>query len=119
MILEVARAVKSNDSVLGIHLSGNPGLTEETISKLTYRLQLKTDKRFQLSSFNKVLSRRSPSPRNHKEEPEFLEAIRLKNIAKAKRLAVSRNVNELNDLQNRHFIITRTSGHQFDIPGSL
>jgi hypothetical protein len=52
MILEVSKAIKANNSILAIHLSGNPGLTETVICRLTTRLVLNKERRFDMSSFN-------------------------------------------------------------------
>lgn len=51
MILEITKAAKFSTSLIGLHLSGNPGLTLAVEAKLLSRLNATFEKPHKLNSF--------------------------------------------------------------------
>jgi len=60
MILEIAKAAKYSNSLVGFHLSGNPGLTLNAEAKLMSRLNATHEKPHKLNSFYQYLNRTEP-----------------------------------------------------------
>lgn len=51
IILKLIKPIKDNLSLIGLHLSGNPGLTGDMEKRLVVRLNATYEKRLQLDSF--------------------------------------------------------------------
>lgn len=52
MLVEFSKGLAVNKGLLGVHLSGNPGLTPVIISKIINKLSVTEEKLFNLKSFN-------------------------------------------------------------------
>ena len=80
MLLEIAKAAKSSNSLLGFHLSGNPGLSFLAEAKLLSRLNATFEKPHKLNSFFQHLNR-TESPLNRvKPNKSLIETALIKNI---------------------------------------
>jgi hypothetical protein len=59
MILDISRIASNAPSLVGLHLSGNPGLSDQVITKLLMRFSASYEQRIELQSFSEQLSKRS------------------------------------------------------------
>ena len=64
MLLEIAIAIPYSESLIGIHLSGNPGLNEYTKHKVYSKLGATFEKPHKLNSYFSLLNRTSSSELN-------------------------------------------------------
>ena len=80
MMLEIAKAAKFSNSLIGFHLSGNPGLTLEVEAKLLSRLNATFEKPHKLNSFFQYLNRTELAGDNIKQSKPLIETALIKNI---------------------------------------
>ena len=120
MMYRVVKAIKSSQSLMGVHLSGNEGLNEEFINKAEKKLQATKECKRDIN-FRDICEQTDKAfgvNTDTKKPLDPVEVELLRQIKFEKKVSSPLEDGSRDNNPKRHFILTRQLGHQFEMPGS-
>eukprot|EP00347_Sterkiella_histriomuscorum_P002614 403367462 len=114
-IQEIGTSLRKAKSLLVLHLSGNPGITQELQTYLFDRIHAKINRTYDASIEYSISSHQiMNSPRSS----QVIDGVLMKQLTQRKNVIDSTNLQHVNPpLENQKLIFQRYLGHKEDIPG--